>query len=379
MSRRKTTEEFIEEANRVHNSKYTYEHTVYKNSNSKVTVTCPIHGDFEVPAWHHIHSKSGCRKCNGNYQMNTTEFIQRAKEIHGDKYDYSKSEYVNKNTKVCIICPKHGEFWQKAEDHYSGHGCRKCYDEWFTANQTFPIEVFLEKAKEKFGNKYSYDLSKYETLNSIITITCPEHGTYEQVARTHLETEGCPRCGRLKANKTKSLTQEEFIYKCKDVHGDKYDYSKVEYVKGRDKITVICPEHGEFITTASGHLYMGYGCPKCILKSQTKLLEKLEKVFPEETFKWEYRSEWLGKQRIDICLEKYCIGIEYDGKQHYVPIDYFGGEVAFREQVESDALKNQKCKENGFTLFRLKYDYSDDDFYDLCVQIQEIINSKNNE
>lgn len=78
-------------------------------------------------------------------------------------------------------------------------------------------------------------------------------------------------------------------------------------------------------------------------------------------------------------MEKYCIGIEYDGKQHYVPIDYFGGEVAFREQVESDALKNQKCKENGFTLFRLKYDYSDDDFYGLCVQIQEIINSKNNE
>ena len=379
MSRRKTTEEFIEEANRVHNGKYTYGHTVYKNSSSKVTVTCPIHGDFEVPAGHHIRSKSGCRKCNGNYQMNTTEFIQRAKEIHGNKYDYSKSVYVNKNTKVCIICPEHGEFWQKAEDHYSGHGCRKCYDEWFTANQTFPIEVFLEKAKEKFGNKYSYDLSKYETLNSIITITCPEHGTYEQVANTHLETEGCPRCGRLKANKTKSLTQEEFIYKCKDVHGDKYDYSKVEYVKGRDKITIICPEHGEFITTASGHLYMGYGCPKCILKSQTKLLEKLEKVFPEETFKWEYRSEWLGKQRIDICLEKYCIGIEYDGKQHYVPIDYFGGEVAFREQVESDALKNQKCKENGFTLFRLKYDYSDDDFYDLCVQIQEIINSKNNE
>lgn len=379
MSRRKTTEEFIEEANRVHNGKYTYEHTVYKNSSSKVTVTCPIHGDFEVPAGHHIRSKSGCRKCNGNYQMNTTEFIQRAKEIHGNKYDYSKSEYVNKNTKVCIICPKHGEFWQKAEDHYSGHGCRKCYEEWFIANQTFPVEVFLEKAKERFGDKYVYDLSKYETLNSTITITCPEHGTYEQVANTHLETEGCPRCGRLKANKTKSLTQEEFIYKCKDVHGDKYDYSKVEYVKGRDKITIICPEHGEFITTASGHLYMGYGCPKCILKSQTKLLEKLEKVFPEETFKWEYRNEWLGKQRIDICLEKYCIGIEYDGKQHYVPIDYFGGEVAFREQVESDALKNQKCKENGFTLFRLKYDYSDDDFYGLCVQIQEIINSKNNE
>lgn len=163
------------------------------------------------------------------------------------------------------------------------------------------------------------------------------------------------------------------------MHGDKYDYSKINYVKGRNKIVIICPEHGEFITTASSHLYSGHGCPKCILKSQTKLLEKLEKVFPEETFQWEYRNEWLGKQRIDICLEKYCIGIEYDGRQHYMPIDYFGGEDAFREQVESDALKNQKCKENGFTLFRLKYDYSDDDFYNICVQIQEIINAKKNE
>lgn len=379
MGKRRTTEEFVEEANRVHNGKYTYEHTVYKNSSSKVIVTCPIHGDFEVTPSHHIHSKSGCRKCYGNYQMNTEEFVERAKRVHGDKYDYSKSEYINKNTKVCIICPEHGEFWQRAEDHYSGHGCRKCYDQWFTANQTFPVEVFLEKAKEKFGDKYIYDLSKYETLNSKIKITCPEHGTYEQTARIHLETEGCPRCGRLKANKTKSLTQEEFIIKCKEVHDDKYDYSKINYVKGRDKIVIICPEHGEFITTASGHLYSGHGCPKCILKSQTKLLEKLERVFPEETFQWEYKNEWLGKQRIDICLEKYCIGIEYDGQQHYMPIDYFGGEDAFREQVESDALKNQKCKENGFTLFRLKYDYSDDDFYNICVQIQEIINSKKNE
>lgn len=144
--------------------------------------------------------------------------------------------------------------------------------------------MFLEKAKERFGDKYIYDLSKYETLNSKIKVTCPEHGTYEQTARIHLETEGCPRCGRLKANKTKSLTQEEFVIKCKEVHGDKYDYSKINYVKGRDKIIIICPEHGEFITTASGHLYSGHGCPKCILKSQTKLLEKLERVFPEEMF-----------------------------------------------------------------------------------------------
>lgn len=378
MGKRRTTKEFVEEANRVHNGKYTYEHTVYKNSNSKVIVTCPIHGDFEVAPSHHIHSKSGCRKCCGNYQMNTEDFIERAKDVHGDKYDYSKSEYINKNTKVCIICPEHGEFWQKAEDHYSGHGCRKCYDQWFTANQTFPVEVFLEKAKEKFGDKYTYDLSKYETLNSKIKVTCPEHGTYEQTARIHLETEGCPRCGRLKANKTNSLTQTEFLIKCKNVHGEKYDYSKALYTGTKDKIIVVCKEHGEFSIKAANHL-QGQGCPKCILKSQTKLLEKLEKVFPEEMFQWEYRSEWLGKQRIDICLEKYCIGIEYDGQQHYIPIDYFGGEVAFREQIESDALKNQKCKENGFTLFRLKYDYSNDDFYNLCVQIQEIINSKKDE
>ena len=110
MGKRRTTKEFVEEANRVHNGKYTYEHTVYKNSNSKVIVTCPIHGDFEVAPSHHIHSKSGCRKCCGNYQMNTEDFIERAKDVHGDKYDYSKSEYINKNTKVCIICPEHGEF-----------------------------------------------------------------------------------------------------------------------------------------------------------------------------------------------------------------------------------------------------------------------------
>lgn len=376
MGRRKTKEEFIKEASEKH-PEFDYSKVVYHNNNTKVIIGCPIHGEFSIKPGDLLRKSHGCPKCAKNYKITTGSFIERSNEIHNYKYDYSKTEYVNKTTKVCIICPKHGEFWQKAEDHYLGHGCRKCYDEWFTQNQTFSVDVFLEKARAKFGDKYTYDLSNYKTLNSRITITCPEHGTYKQTGRTHLDTEGCPRCGRLKANKTKSLTQEEFITKCKEVHGDRYDYSKVDYVKGRGKIIIICPEHGEFTTTASGHLYSGYGCPKCILKSQNKLLEKLRTVFPKEDFTWEYTSQWLNKQRIDICLEKYCIGIEYDGQQHYFPMDYFGGEEKFKEQVEADALKNQKCKENGFTLFRVKYDYSDEDFYDLCVNIKEIINSKN--
>lgn len=373
MGKRKTTAEFIEEANRVHNGKYSYEHTIYTNSQSKVIVTCPIHGDFEVPARHHINSGSGCRKCAGTYQMTNEEFIERAKQVHGDKYDYSKTKYVNKNTKVCIICPEHGEFWQRAEDHYSGHGCRKCYDEKFTENQTFSKDIFLQRAKEKFGDKYMYDLSKYETLNSKIKIICPIHGEFEQIAVVHLKTEGCPFCGREKANKSIALTTEEFVIKCKETYGDKFDYSKTVYTRLRDPIAVICKEHGEFIVNAASHLYQGGCCPHCILKSQTRLLNKFKLAFPEETFVWEYRAEWLGRQRIDICLEKYKIGIEYDGQQHFEIIEHFGGEEGFRKRVELDAIKNQKCKDNGFQLFRLRYDYTEDDFYDTCVAIKELI------
>ncbi len=374
---RLNSEKFIEMAKEIHGDKYLYNKVIYVGSKEKVEIICPIHGSFWVTPNHHITNKSGCPACSGCVKKTNRQFIDEAKLVHGDKYDYSKIEYKNNRTKVCIICPNHGEFWQNPHDHLRGIGCKKCWFDRHTKGQTLSKEQFLERCYKKHGNKYDYSKVEYVKLDVPVIITCPLHGEFIQKPEYHLEGEGCPKCGRIKANNSISYSQDEFVKKCSKIHNNKYDYSLVKYNRSSDIVTIICPEHGEFKHKAANHL-MGQGCQKCGFKSQLFLFEKLTSFFKNECFSWEYRAKWLGRQRIDICIEKYKIAIEYDGQQHFYPIDHFGGESEFKKRVKYDALKERLCEENGFKLFRIKYNYTDEDFYNLCVEIQKIIDNGEN-
>ena len=104
-------------------------------------------------------------------KLTTKEFIEKAREVHGDKYDYSKVRYANSKTKVCIICPKHGEFWQEANSHLQGSGCSKC-----CGNNSYATEEFIEKAREVHGDKYNYSKVEYKGMHTKVCIICPEHG-----------------------------------------------------------------------------------------------------------------------------------------------------------------------------------------------------------
>ena len=117
---------FIERAQKIHGNKYDYSKVNYVKSSEKVCIICPEHGEFWQKPNSHISSKQGCPKCGKTGKLTQEEFIKRARYIHNDKYDYSKVEYVNSQTKVCIICPEHGEFWQTPNSHLSGIGCKKC-------------------------------------------------------------------------------------------------------------------------------------------------------------------------------------------------------------------------------------------------------------
>lgn len=141
MGKRMTTDEFVQKAKQVHGNKYDYSKTVYVKSREKVVIVCPVHGPFEQLPPSHL-SGNGCPGCarewteehRRNLQessrasrgMTTEEWVERAKAVHGDKYDYSQTVYVNQRTDVTIICPKHGSFRQKADSHLRGHGCVQC-------------------------------------------------------------------------------------------------------------------------------------------------------------------------------------------------------------------------------------------------------------
>ena len=156
---KKTTEQFIQEAIQVHNHKYDYSKVEYVNSKTKVCIICPEHGEFYQTPLHHLNG-SNCPKCTFHYTKTTQEFIDKAKEIHGNKYDYSKVEYINSRAKVCIICPEHGEFWQIPTNHLQGKGCKYC-----GGTSKSNITDFINKAHRIHKNKYDYSKTIYTKAN----------------------------------------------------------------------------------------------------------------------------------------------------------------------------------------------------------------------
>ena len=194
----------------------------------------------------------------------TIDFIDKAIKIHGYKYDYSKVEYIDSKTKVCIICPIHGEFWQRPSKHLSGQGCKKCsyIKNGIKCRKT--LEQFITQSKEVHGDKYDYSKVKYVNGQTKVCIICPIHGEFYQTPESHLSGNGCNQCGiDITTNKLKDNLLE-FIDKSKKIHGDRYDYSKVEYVNSKTHVKLKCNRCGfEFYVKPNNHISSKSGCPLC--------------------------------------------------------------------------------------------------------------------
>jgi very-short-patch-repair endonuclease len=119
-----TQDEFVSRANQIHGNKFDYSKTKFIATRLKVIITCHIHGDFEQVANSHLLG-TGCRKCAG-WGQSTDDFIKKAIITHGDRYDYSNTKYIDCYTKVKIICKKHGDFYQTPRHHIANIGCPKC-------------------------------------------------------------------------------------------------------------------------------------------------------------------------------------------------------------------------------------------------------------
>lgn len=204
-------------------------------------------------------------------RLTTEQFIEKATTVHGSKYDYSKTEYINSNTKIIIVCPEHGEFEQLPSNHLVNKGCLKCGKVQMANAQRKTIEEFLKQANVVHNNKYDYTKVKYTKNTHKVTITCPVHGDFEQTPSSHLNGCGCNKCGieLVAKNQTKSI--KEIIERCVKVHGNKYNYSATKYINAATKLNIICPIHGEFKQLPGNHC-AGQGCPACAVMGfdQTK-------------------------------------------------------------------------------------------------------------
>jgi very-short-patch-repair endonuclease len=281
------------------------------------------------------------------------EFIKK----HSDRYDYSKVDYINSKTNVEIVCPIHGSFFQNPYSHKMGSNCPKCVNRKKNDNLSF-----TEVAKKIHGNKYDYSMVNYLNNKSKVDIICPNHGIFRQSPNMHISKKsGCPKCyGRDRDN-------SDFIKIANKYHSNKYDYSDVIYKDAHGKVNIICPEHGTFKMSYNSHITKGYGCPFC---SETSGESKVKSFLIDNNIKFQYQKKFKDCKYIkilsfDFYLPDMNLIIEYDGRQHFMPI--WGGDYEFSIIKKRDQIKNQYCKDNNIDIIRIKYD---DNIHD---KLREII------
>ena len=281
-------------------------------------------------------------------KLTTDDFIKRAKKIHGDKYDYSMTEYIDAHTKVCIICPIHGEFWQAPTCHTDGKtGCPECSITHKTK------ETYKQDLIQYVNNNCSFEIENedFEYVNNVKKITCichkkdkygKEHGKFDIVIRDLKNGRGCPKCGG-----SMHKTNEEFLRECYEIHGHKYEYLD-KYIDWKTKLRIVCPEHGIFYMSPNKHISSKQGCPLC---KRSKLEIEVEKLLETNCIKYEpqKRFEWLGKQSLDFYLPDYNIAIECQGEQHFNDVLFFNN-ITLEKRIELDERKYNLCKEHNINI-----------------------------
>ena len=370
MKKKLNTEQFIEKAKQVHGDKYDYSKVNYKGSKEKICIICPEHGEFQVIASNHLRGYK-CPQCNkpGRKKFSKNEFVNKANIVHNYKYDYSKFEYNGSKTKGVIICPIHGEFEQTADSHLQGSGCPIC-GKINTANKNRKsLDEFIKYANIIHKNKYDYSKVIFNSNKDRIEIICPIHGSFYQILDHHMRGCGCPKCAGRNNN------TEDFLRKSKIVHNELYNYSKTKYVDYKTPVTIICRNHGEFKQLPNVHL-RGSGCPICnYSKGELFIKNILDKnnIRYEKEYKIDDSKYWDNIIRVDFAVQydNKLHFIEYNGIQHYIPIDYFGGELRFNQQKNRDNQLRLYCKDKNIPLFEIKYDTKLDD--DLVLKIMNFI------
>jgi len=280
----------------------------------------------------------------------TEQFIAEARACHGDKYDYSRTNYVNSKTKVEIICPIHGSFLQIANDHIRKNGCLKC--------KVKSLDSFLVEVKQKHGDLYDYSLVEYKNQYTKVKIICPVHGEFSQVPYAHARGQGCPKC----KFDMKRTGKEAFIERSKLVHGDKYDYSCVDYRNNGTKVCLLRPSHGEFFQIPKDHI-RGIGCAKCKSSKGEKAIRdflELKKINFTEQKEFE-DCKYIRNLPFDFFVEDKKMLIEFQGEHHFPPKHkgrMYGATNPLDEYeliVKRDNIKREWCKNNGYKLVCISY------------------------
>lgn len=290
-------------------------------------------------------------------------FIENAIKIHQGVYDYSNVVYVNSRTLVSIICPKHGAFLKSPNNHLSGQGCPQCTSDRIGRTPNMDTHKFIMRAKSIHGEKYIYDDVVYVNNTEKVNIYCPKHGIFRQRPNDHLRGKGCPVCFSERLGRIHVMNTGVFIQRAKEIHKDKYDYSKVQYKNMATKVEIICPIHGIFMQRPSDHL-KGKGCTKCacekmkIVKSMTKE-EFISRATVIHKAKYNYDKVEIinGRKKVAIICPVH--GVFYQSPEVHLQQKCGCKKCADEKNADKLRLSKEDFISRAISIHGRKYDYAD--------------------
>ena len=261
-----TKEMFIKKSNEIHSKTYDYSETEYIHGKEKIKIKCNNHGIFEMLPINHLKGQK-CPTCSGRNKVTNELFIEKARKIHGDKYDYSQIEYKTAQTKIKIICREHGEFIQMPLNHLKGNQCYRC------SGIVKTTEDFIYKANKVHNNLYDYSKTNYKSTRSKVIIICKAHGEFTQSPNDHLCGNGCQKCCSMGFSKIAiewldSIMKKEniFIQHARNI-GEKeiiLNYKRIKFDGYCEKTNTVYEFHGDYF----------HGNSKMYKKDDMNLLSK---------------------------------------------------------------------------------------------------------
>jgi hypothetical protein len=353
-----TKEEFLDKAREKHGYKYQYPNLADKFLSTD-DIDIIYNGVlYKQKVVKHI-TLGRCPEKN-TPSKTTEQFITESKKVWGDKYDYSLVEYKGALKKVKIIYDG-VTFEQVAVQHLKGVSVEK----------NLTKENFIRKAMIKHGDKYDYSQVRFKNGNTAVMIGY--QGIYYLQKPYHHLSGNCPENIKLSIRKT----TRQFVTEANLIHDFKYIYDKSEYVKNQVKVTITCPIHGDFEQRPLSHL-RGNGCNSC---GESKGEKEIAKFLDKFNFFYERQKKFHDCRNtfelpFDFYLPSIRTAIEFDGKQHYYPVEHFGGLKAYESLIINDKIKNDYCEDNYINLIRIRYDQMNDIYRILYENLKNYIKTK---
>jgi len=354
-----TTEDFIKKAQAVHGDTYNYSKVIYTGIKNKISIICYKHGIFEQMPIYHLMGR-GCSKCVKLEPLNTEEFINRAIKKHGNKYDYSKTLYINTRTKVTIICLEHGEFTQSPYSHFRGHGCKECYKNKDHHYSGMTTKEFIERSIKIFNDKYDYSKTEYINYHTELILTCIKHKKdFKVTPLIHIRSLSgcCPDCYKEIMNF--KLGMHDFINRAKKIHRNRYDYNLVDYINEYKKIKIKCNNCGLIFEQIPKNHLKYQGCKRCYKSSgEVRITNWLNDNNIKFIHNYRFNNcrsinnNWLS---FDFYLSEFNTCIEYDGIYHKKSIGKEDPQKII-DRKRNDLCKNIYCENNKIKLIRIDCD-----------------------